>query len=273
MRRWLQLASQSLPSPMVALIFSKVRFHLGAVWRTVMTHSTPVPISSRPQCVLCEMFRLLPKYPGMLNVVSMIQCIISIPNIFAQHLNIFSPSSRSLVNFFSSNTPIAQHGLISFIEQQMETSKAMASAKDYRYWLLTLVQHLVSSHSSGFNTEHIEIRLRELCNFLLGQQFPRIRNEISSHSISSTPLPALRRSTNSQASCLASSKVLGISKHELLREVLSVLASNLSLQRLYIEFKEQLDSFSHSTLNSTYLNSSKSQQPQPGDIQSLSSIT
>ena len=183
-------------------------------------------------------------------------------------------SSRSLLNFFSSNTPTAQHGLISFIEQQIEASKLTASAKDYRYWLLTLAQNLVSLHSSGFNIENIEIRLRELCNFLLGQQFPRIRSEASYISNTSTPLPASRRSIGGPATGLNLNKVLGISKHELLREVLSVMASNLSLQRLYIEFKEQLDSFSPSTLNSTYLNnSSKTQQPQSGDTQSLSCIS
>lgn len=152
----------------------------------------------------------------------------------------------------------------------------MDSSKDYRYWLITLAQNLVSLHSSGFNPENIEIRLRGLCNFLLGQEFPKFRSESLAASISSTPLPSLRsRSAAGLASVGASSsrKVLGINKHELLRDVLSVMASNLSLQRLYIEFKEQLDSFSQSlTLNSTYLNSSKAQS-QAGDMQSLNGTT
>ncbi|KAI2799566.1 hypothetical protein RDWZM_007578 [Blomia tropicalis] len=174
--------------------------------------------------------------------------------------------SRSLMNYFSTNTHIAQHGLISFIEQQIEASKAVVSAKDYRFWVLSLVQNLVSMHSSGFNVKNIESRLRDLCNFLLGHQFPRMRNDCSTMAttISSTPIPGSRRLTIGTSTTSNASKILGLSKHELLREILSVLASNLSLQRLYIEFKEQLDSFSPSvSLNSTYLNMTRL-KPQPG---------
>jgi len=212
-----------------------------------MTLSMPAPISSHPQSVLCEVYLPLREFPG----IYFIGLFLWLRESFA--------ASRSLLNFFSSNTPVAQHGLISFIEQQIEVSKVLASAKDYRYWVLTLVQNLVSLHSSGFNVDNIEVRLRDLCNFLLGQQFPRTRSEsISTLATSSTPLHASKRSQCAPSNGLNSSKVVpGLAKHDLLRDVLSVLASNLSLQRLYIEFKEQLDLFSPNniSLNSTYLSS------------------
>lgn len=139
----------------------------------------------------------------------------------------------------------------------------MANGKDYRYWLGTLVQNLVSLHSAGFTPENIELRLRELCNFLIGGQFPRSGGfpaagvSMVAASSSSTPLASRSRasmmmagapfpSTGSSPQSSSSNKVLGISKHELLREVLSMLASNLSLQRLYLEYKDQLESFSMS---------------------------
>lgn len=139
--------------------------------------------------------------------------------------------SRSLLNFFSSNTPLAQHGLISFIEQQIEVARMLASSKDYRYWTLTLAQNLVSLHSAGFNTDNIESRLRNLCQFLLGSRFPKFPRP----SNDSPPTSATSRQSSSN------DKILGIDRHELLREVLSVLTSNLALQRLCLEFKDQLD--------------------------------
>lgn len=138
----------------------------------------------------------------------------------------------------------------------------MANGKDYRYWLGTLVQNLVSLHSAGFTPENIELRLRELCNFLIGGQFPRSGGftaagvSMVAASSSSTPLASRSRASMMMAGApfpstgsspqSSSNKVLGISKHELLREVLAMLASNLSLQRLYLEYKDQLESFSMS---------------------------
>lgn len=140
--------------------------------------------------------------------------------------------------------------MISFIEQKIEASKILESANDYRYWILTLVQNFVSLHSSGFNVENIENRIREICIFLLGKQFPKQRSDFrTSSSATSTPLISkslLNINSNTN-------KILGLNKHELLKEILSVLSSNISLQRLYIEFKEQLDSFNHSSLNSSLL--------------------
>ena len=149
--------------------------------------------------------------------------------------------SRSILNYFSSNTSIAQYGLINFIEQQVQTSQLLGSGKEYRNWTLSLAQNLVSLHSSGFNTENIENRLRELCSFLLGNKFPKIQPN----------------QTNSQ------NKLVGLNKHELLREVLSLLTTNLALQRLYIEFKEQLDSF---VQNSTYLTVTNEPKPVPESV-------
>lgn len=84
----------------------------------------------------------------------------------------------------------------------------MGSSKEYRFWLITLVQHLAQENCEG--------RLRELCQYLLGPVF-------SSKKTKWEPV------------------ILGIDKREMLLEILTVMTSNLRLQRLYLEFKEQLD--------------------------------
>lgn len=109
---------------------------------------------------------------------------------------------------------------MSFIDQQLAASFVIGSVDEYRFWLLTLAQHLAQ--------ENMETRLRELCQYLIGPIF---------------------KSSNSEWD----PKILGNDKREILKEVLSILTSNLRLQRLYTEFKEQLEivnSNNHNHLNS-----------------------
>jgi len=83
----------------------------------------------------------------------------------------------------------------------------MGSKNEYKHWLFSLTQVLVDAGR--------EERLRDLCGWLLGPAF------------------ASDDEWND-------SQVLGLKKRQLLEQVLFIMTSNLRLQRLYSEFKEQL---------------------------------
>lgn len=98
-----------------------------------------------------------------------------------------------------------------FLEQQMSAALALESDKEYKYWLLAYVSFLTEREDSD--------RLRYLCQDLLGV----------SHGYSS------RKKDET---------ILGMSKHELLREVLVIVAGSRSTQRLFTEFHDQLQEMS-----------------------------
>ena len=75
--------------------------------------------------------------------------------------------------------------------------------------------------------ENIEVRLRDLCSSLLGRSFPKILTNNS-------PLKSIDNDNVIDSEQF---------KHKLLNDLLNIIASQTSLQRLYLEFKEQLDSF------------------------------
>ena len=114
---------------------------------------------------------------------------------------------------FVNNPNLQQSGVLSYIDQQLAASFVIGSAKEYRFWFMALAQHL--------SKENMEIRLREMCQYLIGPVF---------------------KSSKSQWD----PKILGNNKYDMLKEVLSILATNLRLQRLYTEFKEQLEILSNS---------------------------
>jgi protein HIRA/HIR1 len=114
---------------------------------------------------------------------------------------------------FLNNASLQQSGVLSYIDQQLAASFVIGSSKEYRFWFIALAQHL--------SKENMETRLREMCQYLIGPLFKSSKSEWDP-------------------------KILGNNKHELLKEVLSILASNLRLQRLYTEFKEQLEMISNS---------------------------
>ena len=127
-------------------------------------------------------------------------------------LNLFSSTQsrylRQIHNVFKANRNLQPKATLSYIDQQLSSSLQLASSKEYQYWLTVLAQFLT--------TEGLEERFRELCEFLLGPVFAS-------------------SSTDWQRT------VLGIDKRELLKEVLLISTGNIKLQRLYKEFKEQLD--------------------------------
>jgi len=87
----------------------------------------------------------------------------------------------------------------------------------YKYWLLTYTRYL--SSEADFN------RLTEVCKSLLGPPTSK-----------TGPVPA-----NSAPSKNWEPSILGMAKRELLRELLPIMATNRSLQRLVAQFREGLD--------------------------------
>ncbi|RZF35957.1 hypothetical protein LSTR_LSTR005370 [Laodelphax striatellus] len=116
---------------------------------------------------------------------------------------------RSFVQSFETSPPCT----MSFLDQQLSACKAMKSGPEYRFWLLTSV---------GFFLQHgNEDKLRNICQDLLGP----------SHSTAS-----LTKKWDP--------KILDLSKHELLKDVLKEIGARVESQRLYTEFKDQLDALS-----------------------------
>jgi len=98
-----------------------------------------------------------------------------------------------------------------FLEQQMSAALALESDKEYKYWLLAYVSFLTDREDS--------VRLRYLCQDLLG-----VSHGFSNHKKIET--------------------ILGMSKHELLKEVLVIVAGSRSTQRVFTEFHDQLKEMS-----------------------------
>ena len=121
--------------------------------------------------------------------------------------SIHRSSRHSSSGSYSSNTALQANSTISFLDQQLTSALAMGSPREYQHWLLSLTQVLTN--------ESREVRLRELCESFIGPVF----------------------------CCNADwkdSEILGLKKRDLLSRVLQIMTSNLRLQRLYAEFKEQL---------------------------------
>jgi hypothetical protein len=115
--------------------------------------------------------------------------------------------SRQNNGVYTNNTTLQANATISFLDHQVTSALTMKSPKEYCHWLLSLVQVLTDNCR--------EERLRELCLFLLGHVF----------------------CTSEE---WKESSILGLKKRDLLQSVLQIMTSNLRLQRLYLEMKDQL---------------------------------
>jgi len=109
------------------------------------------------------------------------------------------------------NDSVLGGGVVS-LEGHLAISLAVGSSVEYKYWLLTYARHLT--------TDGDTTRLTELCHSLLG---PPV--------LTSTRVPGKNWEPT----------VLGLSKRELLRELLPIMSTNRSLQRLVVQFREGLD--------------------------------
>ncbi|ELT95316.1 hypothetical protein CAPTEDRAFT_117691 [Capitella teleta] len=110
---------------------------------------------------------------------------------------------------YRTNSTLQKAATLSHLENQMSAALALMSASEFRFWLFSYVRYLVQ--------EGMEAKLRELCNDLLGPQH-RSRTEPK------------------WEPC-----ILTFKKLELLEELLPIFVENLTLQRLYSEYNEQLE--------------------------------
>ncbi|XP_065828482.1 protein HIRA-like isoform X2 [Oscarella lobularis] len=97
-----------------------------------------------------------------------------------------------------------------YLESQVASALTLRSSKEYHFWLLAYVKCLTK--------QGIERKLRDICLELAGP-----------------PTPVLGRKGRTHDSF-----ILGFLKHDLLKELLSIMASNSSLQRLISEIHEQI---------------------------------
>ncbi|XP_017765980.1 PREDICTED: protein HIRA homolog [Eufriesea mexicana] len=105
--------------------------------------------------------------------------------------------------------PHSAPSVVSYLEQQLLASKALGSTQEYIHWLMALVSFLLTQ-------DGLEKRLRLILDELLGP------------------------SHTSASKSIWDPLILGIKKHKLLEDVLSVVGGHLRWQRLYLEYIEQL---------------------------------
>ncbi|XP_031557389.1 protein HIRA-like [Actinia tenebrosa] len=113
---------------------------------------------------------------------------------------------------FRSNPGRQQTATVSHLENQLSACVALGSGTEYHFWLMTYVRYLVQAG--------LESRLREVCDEFLG---PPYRSSLHSKISGWTP------------------RILGYTKRELLAEILPIIGTNIRLQRLFTEYKDQLD--------------------------------
>ncbi|XP_067127608.1 protein HIRA [Centruroides vittatus] len=118
-------------------------------------------------------------------------------------------STKIACTLFRGNPNMQKLGTLSHLDTQLTSSLSLHSPKEYHFWLLTLVRYLTQ--------EGLESRLRDICDMLLG--------------------PVIQTAKSAQWDPY----ILGMNKRDLLREILPVVGSNLRLQRLFTEYKDQLD--------------------------------
>ncbi|XP_053557909.1 protein HIRA [Bombina bombina] len=120
-----------------------------------------------------------------------------------------SNSGRQAARLFTMPHQMQQETTMAHLENQVAAALMLQSSQEYRHWLLIYARYLVN--------EGFEQRLREVCQELLGP---------------------VHHSAGSQWE----SRILGLRKRELLKELLPLIGQNLRFQRIFTEYQEQLDS-------------------------------
>lgn len=118
--------------------------------------------------------------------------------------------SHPAIRTFQTGQNLKQLTTLNHLETQLAACLSLKSSSEYKFWLQTYVRYLVQ--------EGLELRLREVCNDLLGPMYSTKGNNSWEKS------------------------VLGMNKRGLLKELLPYFSENIKrLQRLYTEFQDQLD--------------------------------
>ena len=140
----------------------------------------------------------------------------------------------------------------SYLDQQLASALAIKSAHEYHYWLIQSVQHHVDTGA--------ESRLRDLCSRLVSSAFGngddsgtrgRNNNNNSTNNNESSSRAGGDSTSYSYDDIIeteTNNHILGLSKIDLLREVLSILSRDLRYQRIYSEYKQLLEYDSSSSI-------------------------
>ncbi|XP_002732568.2 protein HIRA [Saccoglossus kowalevskii] len=118
--------------------------------------------------------------------------------------------SKQASRMHQMNPHLQQAATLSHLENQLAAALTVKSSKEYRFWLLTYARYLAQ--------EGVENRLREICDDLLG---PFYRGDVEDSKWDSN--------------------VLGMSKRDILQDILPIVGSNIRFQRVYMEYQEQLE--------------------------------
>merc|ERR1719193_2346541 len=125
-----------------------------------------------------------------------------------------SDTARNMFAANAKGTPQAVTTTISHLESQVQSSLMLQSGAEYRQWLGTYVRYLAK--------ENVQSKIRETFDMLLGPIPSGINGSV--------------RETHDWEPL-----VLGMSKRDLLSELLPVVGSHLAMQRVYAEYKEHLN--------------------------------
>ncbi|XP_050301277.1 protein HIRA homolog isoform X2 [Anthonomus grandis grandis] len=116
---------------------------------------------------------------------------------------------REMFRYRSTNSTLPPGVTLSFIETQIPATKVLQSVTEFRNWLFVQVNHLLEKGP--------ECRLKYILDDLMG--------------------PSHGRGVNSKLN----GSIMGIPRRKLLEDILGIIKSKLPWQRLYKEYKEQLD--------------------------------
>ncbi|KAI8093179.1 WD40-repeat-containing domain protein [Halteromyces radiatus] len=119
------------------------------------------------------------------------------------------PTNESLMALAKLDSDAASTITISHIENQLAAALILESAKEYKEWMIYYARRL--------SKENAQKKVEELCQWLMG--------------------PPFVQSTNGE---WESTILKSIPKHDLLKELLPVLAQNRQLQRITTEFRSLL---------------------------------
>lgn len=107
-------------------------------------------------------------------------------------------------SFFTPNLLILQSATLAFLESELNGARVLSSPSEFRFWALALVRFLAS--------EGLEARLRLALDDIIAADGFHNETELSS-----------------------------VSARQMLADVLPVIAANLRLQRVYLEYKQRLE--------------------------------
>ncbi|KAI8337443.1 WD40-repeat-containing domain protein [Chlamydoabsidia padenii] len=120
------------------------------------------------------------------------------------------PSSESLLALAKADTEASNIITISHIENQLAAALILGSAKDYKEWMFYYARRL--------SKENAQSKVEELCQWLMGPPFLKMEPGDEWQ-------PTILKSTF---------------KHDILKELLPILAQNRQLQRITTEFRSLL---------------------------------